>query len=230
MRFVLLVKDLIIIWLMASLLNMSGRLLNFRPYDAEVEYLRSTGTQYINTGVILQRADLCRMDIVCTFYKGGISNCNGLSGYVYRGPHVGIGSTNTFFYCANYRDSNYDTYTDTAALLGVPYHYKLDIKNSTLIIEDYINDTEVYHTDNIRKSQNSPQRTVPMILFGYYSTAVAARATEIYKATIYEDDVLLRDFIPVRVGQVGYMYDKVTGQLFGNAGTGSFILGPDKTN
>jgi hypothetical protein len=38
----------------------------------------------------------------------------------------------------------------------------------------------------------------------------------------------IADFIPVRVGQVGYMYDKVSGTLFGNAGTGSFILGSDR--
>ena len=35
------------------------------------------------------------------------------------------------------------------------------------------------------------------------------------------------DMIPVRVGSVGYMYDKVSGRLFGNAGTGDFVLGPD---
>ena len=35
------------------------------------------------------------------------------------------------------------------------------------------------------------------------------------------------DIIPVRIGNVGYMYDRVSGQLFGNAGTGSFVLGPD---
>ena len=35
------------------------------------------------------------------------------------------------------------------------------------------------------------------------------------------------DMIPVRVGQKGYMYDKISGELFGNAGTGDFILGPD---
>jgi len=35
------------------------------------------------------------------------------------------------------------------------------------------------------------------------------------------------DLIPVRVGQVGYMYDKISNKLFGNSGTGSFILGPD---
>lgn len=33
--------------------------------------------------------------------------------------------------------------------------------------------------------------------------------------------------LPYDVGTVGYMYDRVSGQLFGNAGTGDFILGPD---
>lgn len=28
---------------------------------------------------------------------------------------------------------------------------------------------------------------------------------------------------------VGYMYDRVSGELFGNAGTGAFVIGPDKT-
>jgi hypothetical protein len=36
------------------------------------------------------------------------------------------------------------------------------------------------------------------------------------------------ELIPVRVGNVGYMYDKVNGKLFGNSGTGSFTLGADK--
>ena len=39
---------------------------------------------------------------------------------------------------------------------------------------------------------------------------------------------LLRDLVPVRVGDVGYLYDNVSGQLFGNSGTGAFIIGPDK--
>ena len=39
-----------------------------------------------------------------------------------------------------------------------------------------------------------------------------------------------RNLIPVRKGTVGYLYDKVSGQLFGNANsTGAFTLGPDVT-
>lgn len=38
----------------------------------------------------------------------------------------------------------------------------------------------------------------------------------------------IRDMIPVRVGDVGYMYDIPTGRLFGNKGTGAFSFGLDK--
>jgi hypothetical protein len=51
---------------------------------------------------------------------------------------------------------------------------------------------------------------------------------KLYSCKITDNGTVVRDFIPVRVGQTGYMYDKVSGQLFGNSGTGSFILGRDK--
>ena len=35
------------------------------------------------------------------------------------------------------------------------------------------------------------------------------------------------NLIPVRCGTTGYMYDSVSGTLFGNAGTGDFIVGTD---
>lgn len=35
------------------------------------------------------------------------------------------------------------------------------------------------------------------------------------------------DLIPVRVNGEGAMYDRVSGQLFRNAGTGAFVIGPD---
>lgn len=44
---------------------------------------------------------------------------------------------------------------------------------------------------------------------------------------INSNNEVLRDLIPVRRGDVGYLYDKVLGKLFGNAGTGQFILGND---
>ena len=47
-------------------------------------------------------------------------------------------------------------------------------------------------------------------------------------------EMIARDFIAVRFTNEsgvseGAMYDRVSGELFRNAGTGAFIIGPDKT-
>lgn len=50
----------------------------------------------------------------------------------------------------------------------------------------------------------------------------------LYSATIRDaDDVLVRSFIPVRIGSVGCLFDRVSGQFFYNQGTGSFVCGED---
>ena len=57
---------------------------------------------------------------------------------------------------------------------------------------------------------------------------------KITSSKIYIDGVIARDFIPVRFTNEqgvseGAMYDRVSGQLFRNSGTGAFTVGPDKT-
>ena len=62
---------------------------------------------------------------------------------------------------------------------------------------------------------------------GLPSTTNPSDSVKLEWIKFYDSGILVRDFIPVRVGTVGYMYDRVSGQLFGNAGTGDFVLGPD---
>lgn len=46
--------------------------------------------------------------------------------------------------------------------------------------------------------------------------------------TIWDNNnKIIHELTPVRVGNVGYMYDYVTQTLYGNSGSGSFVLGPD---
>lgn len=76
------------------------------------------------------------------------------------------------------------------------------------------------------------QTNVPMKIFGgaVNETRIDDLAcARIYRIKIYYDNVLALDFIPVRKDGIGYMYDRVTGNLFGNEGSGEFILGPDIT-
>ena len=51
----------------------------------------------------------------------------------------------------------------------------------------------------------------------------------LYSFSIEKSGEKIIDLIPVRKRSIGYMYDRVSGQLFGNQGTGDFIIGPDKT-
>ena len=44
---------------------------------------------------------------------------------------------------------------------------------------------------------------------------------------IYSEGELIMDLIPVRIADRGYMYDLISGTVFGNSGTGDFLLGPD---
>lgn len=50
---------------------------------------------------------------------------------------------------------------------------------------------------------------------------------KIYRYRHMQGAKVIRDMIPVRKGDVGYMYDIATGHLFGNRGTGEFSYGLD---
>ena len=52
-------------------------------------------------------------------------------------------------------------------------------------------------------------------------------STRVYYFKVWDNNTLVCNFIPVRCGTTGYMYDRVSGQLFGNDGTGDFIVGAD---
>ena len=58
--------------------------------------------------------------------------------------------------------------------------------------------------------------------------------TRLIEVVFSVDNTILGSFIPVRFTNEdgvseGAMYDKVSGKLYRNAGTGAFIIGPNKT-
>lgn len=62
---------------------------------------------------------------------------------------------------------------------------------------------------------------------GTINSEAYAQGARMYGTKIYENGVLVRDFVPVRnvyTGEVGLL-DKVSGQFFGNSGTGNFVAG-----
>lgn len=184
-----------------------------KPYDAEIEYLESTGTQWIDTGLIHTTGYRYLIDIAVMKNDSSYRSIIGAA----------TSGNNGKFYLST--------------VIGSPYSMYLNNKEITPVIDIYSRfqlslvqsntTTILYHNEDVLGSARCLDFGLPVMLMARNS--INAKMIGRYYAFQAWDgnNTLLADFIPVRVGQVGYMYDKVSCQLFGNQGSGSFILGND---
>lgn len=183
------------------------------PYDAEIEYLESDGNQYINTGILGNAP-------IESFVDFSVNNLNAqviLGGTSSPRMYLAEISASRFYigYSTLFVSSGVAAQTDTR------YNTHTVFKAGTQQL--YINDVLIINKDLNETVTSNHSLT----LFKLGANSSFNMHGKVYSCKIIQDDVLVRNFIPVRKGQVGYMYDKVSHQLFGNSGTGSFILGPD---
>ncbi len=191
---------------------------SYEPFDSRIEYLRGTGTQYIDTG-IAYRSSLsieAKLKMESTTFNGeylfGIKTT--LNGTTYRWAVDG-GSN-------GYVSPHFGTVTSAA----VPF-----TRNEWHTVRaDYRYITVDGVTVDTNATVFAPESLINLYLYGRSDDNVAAmmRELDISSFKIIDNGKTVRDFIPVRKGNIGYLYDNISGQLFGNAGTGSFVLGPDK--
>ena len=192
-----------------------------KPYDAEVEYLQSDGNQYIDTNIVLTKNYAITID------------CAVISGSSF--PTVlGALSPSSFSIPIGFNNSG-NPYTQVGGGNSYASLYSTNKFGSTIVSytcsgngsRQYISDRE----KSVNASISGNLSTLSMYMFArhrYDTGGVGNYATaKIGKVSITIGGILQRDYIPVRVGNVGYMYDKVSKQLFGNIGTGDFILGND---
>ena len=173
------------------------------PYDSKVEYLESTGIQYINTGIIANPGEIS-FTVDCT-----INNNSGSSVYVKGGLHYIYNSSGNGIRTGG---SSYIPYISGDRVLITAYY---DNQNKRVISID--------NSIVTGSSYNASSGEFVLLRVINESNCIG----RIYRAKVYLNSILVRDLIPIRVNQTGYMYDKVTKQLFGNNGTGDFVLGPD---
>ena len=177
------------------------------PYDAEVEYLESTKKQLIDTGYVLSASDR----IVVQAYFQADDHTGNMAILGSFNPKLWITTGLCRFNGENYASIN--------------TLKKLEAWNSISIDKDYCtcNGTAVPMSEG-----TFLDNSLSLFLFGVNGNTSINTNGRISSCKIYHSGVLVRDYIPVRKGTVGYMYDRVSGQLFGNQGTGAFIIGPDK--
>ena len=190
------------------------------PYDAEIEYLESTGTEWIDTGIVPDFSTTVKMNGI--IYKG--------QGYYLAGARTGSATANMFVPLMA-RDGNFTRFflgSDTSStLVSNGYDVAQEIHfNEYQTHKVYIRGSLVktFSAGNVVDTQTT------LALFGINGTGRnhSTGKIRITYCQIFVDGVLTRDYIPVRKGTVGYLYDKVTKQLYGDVNGGSFSLGPDK--
>lgn len=194
------------------------------PYDAQVEYLQSTSAQYINTGI---SGGTDNLEITCEFKFTSFVKYGAIYGNYVSDNHNGnrlilAESRGRGCVCCN---TICTTTGNNVISISPNTNYKIIVNNSRI----NLNNTII----NISKTKKGTTNNGNIALFNRSITNVnTARniGAQIKSFSIKNNGLLVLDMIPVRVGTTGYMYDKVSGQLFGNIGTGNFILGNDITN
>ena len=216
---------------MATLHNLSSsRLLKNLPYDSEVEYLESTGIPYIDTGILSDWSGLVvRMEVEVFDTFTGSSQYRHFFGSVFSPI-----ATRTALSLERSASDNIRFYFKVGSVYQIapnnlPTHQVITIdRPNGLFSGEYSGGTwsravSTFEWDVVNGNFN---------LFrvqGVSNTSPALAHSRFYMCRFIRNGVIIRNFIPVRVGNVGYMYDSVSKRMFGNAAnSGDFIVGPDK--
>ena len=178
-----------------------------------LEYIASSGTQYIDTGISVTPENYQQLKMSVTCEK--IGQGSGASNWLVDGSNV----ANAYFYMGIYNGKYYygcgttDHDTGITATSG-KQTFTLDIPSSKFTVSDAV---------DVSISTEAVTASASLYLFGFNYNPVRCYAEKVYSCQIYMGDTLVRDFIPAKdeLGNLG-LYDKVEGKFYYNAGTGVF--------
>ena len=187
----------------------------------ELQYIMSTGTQFISTGFIPNNNTHVQMELTVL---------NGASGYLFGAVYT------------NEKEKQEDP--DTYTYFGVSYNngiitfgYNQDNSKTISVGTSFIKMIVDMNKNQLTVNGQSVQydasefkmkNNMALLTYskdGYFQTP--ALSAFLHSCKIWNDGVLIRDYIPYqnKLGDVG-LWDKVNSVFYGNFGTGKFIAGP----
>lgn len=183
-----------------------------------LEYLESTGTQYIDTGILTNDKQVIKLKI-CVL--GGVG---GAFGYRWNG---GVGDSNQLLVSSNNLNVCI-AYGESAMQARYNKNTIYNIEFNPVTKKVWVNGELDYNSRNISLAYNNSSSVFNVTLFGANLKGnMNIIQSRIYSYSVYEEGECIIDLVPISICGVGYMLDKVTNKVFSNAGTGDFILGPD---
>ena len=180
----------------------------------ELEYIESTGTQYIDTKYVCSNDTKIEIDFTVVNFD---TRLNALFGII--GASVGA---NSYFYSW----INNKKLQLRFGPVGKTMSTELEIGQRYVLIQGKqkasVNDVELGGWSNtLTKAANS------IFLMALRNNTAASYQFKgrIYGFKIYENDILVMDLIPVFDNKIGVacMYDKISNEFLYNKGTGKFL-------
>lgn len=177
-----------------------------------LEYIESTGTQYVDTGFRPNQDSR----VICDYQL--TSSASGQTPFMGR-TNVCVDTLGIFYGNASIIAFDYGTNRETDATISIMSRMLVDFDKNNV-------------------TYNGKQKTLPPATFQSTATlTIFARHTgdsvlqfatgKLYSCQIYDNGTIIRDFIPCKnaSGVVG-LWDNVNSSFYSNAGSGVFIAGP----
>ena len=186
----------------------------------QLEYIESTGTQYINTGINPDQDTRAIVDVQIVSTPNAdnqILSCRSTE----TGPFwiIQVNKSTVTTWRTRYANQMYQ---DFSSNLDVYQRTLIDKNKNITTIGDEIK------TFNYSQFNIPYPLTIFARLTGNTNVIEAYSIARVYCCKIYRNEILLCDFIPCKnsMGNIG-LYNLVNGQFYGNAGTGIFTAGPE---
>lgn len=182
------------------------------PYT-ELDYLQSTGTQYIDTGIAAQQPNISiEMKAQFVVANNRTSMFGSNRGAAYNSYIMTTWESNNLYFYTGNSGYNYATFADISN-----QHIYKTVDNLLYV------DGTLLVTGNATSYSNGQ----PIFLFGANMNGAFSQgaSAKIWYCKIKIGDVLVRDLIPVLYEGVPCMYDKISETYFYNEGSGDFLYG-----
>lgn len=185
----------------------------------QVEYIESTGTQYINTNFIPSGN---KLRVVTNFLYPREHASLALFGNSYTNPfYLTVYGSVPTFWVGNSRNMSCGIQTS----LNTKYTLDVEVNDGTL--------TTIWNGEKFTTNYSGDlNKEYEYYIFGDNNKGVSAdkdKGYRLYDLKIYENDVLVRDYVPYyrKIGGEIGLFDKVNNKFYTNQGTGTFEKGTD---
>jgi len=198
----------------------------------ELEYIQSTGTQYVDTNFFATPLSKISVKYALTStspLQQRIFGWQDGADSLWVGHYINGAGNNGF--CFVNSGSLWQGFTPAIAANTI-YTFELDGKNR--MARSYSASGVIGGEQNITNNNATMNATGSLLLLaeGRSSSPANFAKAKLYGAKLWENDELVRNFVPCRRledGAIG-LYDAVSGAFFGNSGTGSFTAGAAKNS